>query len=379
MPDTARLRLTSAQLAALRHVDGLTAACVDSARSRIAQTLVRAGVMAHVYANAMQTVQQHARVVVHFHPDRFSTRRGVTVIEGLLADGIYRNQFDTGLSSGSTSAFAGGARDSWERTLFGGAYHAEGVQDSERPKYGTLELVRFADGPIPRFGSCYFVLKQQVSWRTTFTFMGSEDPLAPSRVGTIDQMDCVMAPLLEEIERGGFTAPPWPPFVAPTLGLEAATVQGFFAVIDQLAESRDNPSTAQPGRVLDTQIEAQIHGVIELSQHVELLVADPAFRTTSTGNALRDLELKYQIPLRWHRGFRLHVKDVRDDFRGPAVARLARRIAGENGMLDAVAIGTAEKSLHTDPQQWTDYGDQDPALEHFKQVWHVLVHFGSTS
>ena len=33
-----------------------------------------------------------------------------------------------------------------ERSLFGGAYHASGVSDSERPKYGALELVRWADG-----------------------------------------------------------------------------------------------------------------------------------------------------------------------------------------------------------------------------------------
>jgi hypothetical protein len=45
-----------------------------------------------------------------------------------------------------------GARDAWEMTLFGRAYHMGAVPTSERPKYGALELVRFPDGPIPRFG-----------------------------------------------------------------------------------------------------------------------------------------------------------------------------------------------------------------------------------
>ena len=49
-------------------------------------------------------------------------------------EGVYRNQFETGLSSGSLSAFPGGARDTWESALFGGAYHTDGVTASERPK-----------------------------------------------------------------------------------------------------------------------------------------------------------------------------------------------------------------------------------------------------
>src|SRR5262249_49203254 len=157
------------------------------------------------------------RVVVHFHPDRFGTKP-ITVAEALLSDGLYRNQFETGLSSGSVTAFAGGERDRWERTLFGGGYHRDGGMRGERPKYGALELVRFSDGPIPRFGSCYLVLRPDVSRRTSFTFMGSEDPRAPERLGLIDQMDAVFVALLEEIEQGAVTTPPWPPYRAPTLG-----------------------------------------------------------------------------------------------------------------------------------------------------------------
>ena len=66
--------------------------------------------------------------------------------EALLEEGIYRNQFETGISAGGLSAFAGGPRDTWERTLFGGAYHTDDVTASERPKYGALELVRYSDG-----------------------------------------------------------------------------------------------------------------------------------------------------------------------------------------------------------------------------------------
>ena len=128
--------------------------------------------------------------------------------EALLEEGIYRNQFETGISAGGLSAFPGGLRDTWERTLFGGAYHTEDVTDSERPKYGALELVRYSDGPIPRFGSCYLVLQPSVTRRTSFTFAGSEDPRATEQLGTIDRMENVMAGLFAEIEGGAMAAPP---------------------------------------------------------------------------------------------------------------------------------------------------------------------------
>jgi hypothetical protein len=324
----------------------------------------------------MECIREHARVVVHFHPDRLGPKSS-TVAEALLSEGVYRNQFETGLSSGGLSAFRGGARDAWELTLFGGAYHMGAVPASERPKYGALELVRFPDGPIPRFGSCYFVLRPSVSMRTSFTFMGSEDPRATERLGVIDQMDCVMTALLAEIEEGGMASPPWPPFRAPTLGVPNLTVFRLLKdIIKDLQQPRREPAEGELGRVLDTEIEAQVHGPIELHRDVELLVADPAFVETPTGARLRELALRNGIPLRWHPGFRLSVNDVPDYFRGPAMVRLASRIAGEDGMLDAAVIGSAEPSLRKQPDSWREWGDYAEALQHLKQLWHVLVHYG---
>ncbi|HEX2880761.1 MAG TPA: DUF3626 domain-containing protein, partial [Polyangiaceae bacterium] len=61
---------------------------------------------------------------MHFHPDRIGIGP-LTVAEALLDSGQYRNQFETGLSSGSTTAFPGGARDAWEEALFDGAYQRD--------------------------------------------------------------------------------------------------------------------------------------------------------------------------------------------------------------------------------------------------------------
>jgi hypothetical protein len=177
LPDSDIVRLSPTQRAALRHVEEMVRAGEVAARSRVTDRLQRAGCVAGAFDKAMECVRVHARVVVHFHPDRLCIKR-MTVAEALLTEGVYRNQFETGLSTGSPSAFPGGARDIWERTLFGGAYHDQGVTVSQRPKYGALELVRYPDGPIPRFGSCYFVLRPGVSMRTSHRKMRATAPFA---------------------------------------------------------------------------------------------------------------------------------------------------------------------------------------------------------
>ena len=369
-------RLSEAQRAALTHVVDLLRQHQGVSRSYISEVLHRTGTDVAAYGAAMESVHAHARVVLHFHPDRFGTIP-IPVAEVLLKEGVYRNQFETGLSTGGLSAYTGGARDSWERSLFGGAYHTRGVSESERPKYGALELVRYADGPIPRFGSCYFVLRPSVSARTSFTFAGSEDPRATERLGMIGQMANVMAALFAEIEAGGMAAPAWPPFGAPTLGLSNLTVAGLLEVLRELARPRKEPADLPTGRVLDTQIEAQVHGSIDLQKDVELLVADPAFAATRTGEVLRQIAAHYGFALYWHCGFRLFVGEIPDEFRGPAMPRLARRIAGENGIIDAAVIGAAEASLYHHPDAWGDWGSRAEVLQHLKQLWHVLVHYGA--
>jgi hypothetical protein len=368
--------LSPSQRAALCHVEVIARKAEAAARARIADLLDRTGYDPGDYVRALDCVRMHARVVLHFHPDRFGLQ-SKTVVKALLEDGVYRNQFETGLSSGSLSAFAGGERDTWERRLFGGAYHADGVTSPERPKYGALELVRYPDGPIPRFGSCYFVLRQSVSERASFTFMGSEDSRATERLATIGQMDSVMAALLTEIAQGAMASPPWPPYRAPTLGVAQLTIPRLLHTLRELAQPREDPAHGKPGRVLDTGIEAQVHGPLDLRHDVELLVADPSFAASGIGAVLRELAQRYDVPLHWHCGFQLNASDVPDDFRGPALPRLARRIAGIDGTLDAKVIGCAAASLHRQPEAWRDWGSHEDALQHLKQLWDVLVHYGS--
>jgi hypothetical protein len=156
--DAALSRLTNPQRAAWRCVEETILDRQADARVRVTSLLRSSGCSQAMFDAATESLRHHARVVLHFHPDRLGVRP-VPVCEALCEEGQYRSQFETGLSSGGLTAFPGGARDEWERTLFGGAYHGSGSSIGDRPKYGALELIRYPDGPWPRFGSCYFVLR----------------------------------------------------------------------------------------------------------------------------------------------------------------------------------------------------------------------------
>jgi hypothetical protein len=368
--------LTTAQRAALLHADTLARSREAGARDRLERALHGAACLPGALDRALESIRSSASVVIHFHPDRYGLR-GLTVAKSLLGDGYYRNQFETGLSSGSRTAFAGGSRDGWERELFGGAYHLPGTLAEERPKYGALELIRHPDGPVPRFGSCYFLLRPAVSERCTFTFGGSEEADAFARLGTLTRIHPVMAALLEEVAAGATTSVRWPPFRARTLGMPDLTVCGLLArLAGDLPRERPDPSLGPPGRVLDSCIEAHVHGPVDLRRDVQALVVDPSFQGTPTGDVLREIGRTYAVPSYWHHGFQMRVQEVPDDFRGPAMRPLAQRISPD-GRLDAAVIGAAEASLHTRPAEWRDWGSQAEVLQHLKQLWHVLVHYGA--
>jgi hypothetical protein len=367
--------LSHAQRAAFVHIAELTQRRQDETRLRIATILRACGSTEEQLHEAMRSVRSNARIALHFHPDRFGSRP-MTVAECLLADGQYRNQFETGLSNGSRTAYPEGSRDRWERQLFGEAYHRPGVAPRERPKYGALELIRYRDGPIPRFGSCYFVLAPSVIQRTTFTFSGSEQPGAVNRAGSMANFEPVLEALLTEVANGATATVPWPPFHPPTLGVRNLTVPTLLELLSRDLASRAQPYPVGPtGRVLDSCIEAHVHGPIDLRRDVDALVIDPAFQETRTGATLVKLCREYEIPNGWHSGFELPVEEVVADFRGPAMPQLANRIA-RGGIIDAAVIGAAASTLHSRPETWADWGSTDDAMQHLKQLWHVLVHYG---
>ncbi|UVI32913.1 DUF3626 domain-containing protein [Paenibacillus spongiae] len=360
-------RLTEAQRHAIQHVRAAAKSRRDRDRRRTEAILSRSGVPGAAWMDsALSCIAAYCCVTVNFHPDRVLPS-GITVIEGLLREGRYRSQFETFVSNGSRTAYPGGDRDRWEELLFGGAYHTPDVPHDERPKYGALNIMNYGDGAAPRFGSCYLKLRPQVSDRCTFTFGDSH--LGPECIGTGDIFEPLLASVVDVMVSERMA-----------LGTPIADLKSFTERILHLQTTDGLPFSGIPGRALDNYIEAQIHGDIDLMNDVAALVADPSFAGTVIGDGLLRLCSHYGIGLYWHSGFQLETEAVPDDFRGPAMPPLARRLdqqfTSPAGFVDAAAIGRAAASLQAHPQQWRDWGSYEETLQHLKQLWHVLVHFG---
>lgn len=274
-------------------------------------------------AHEKAAVAPQARITLNFHPDR-RLSDGRVVAEAMAEDGIYRSQFETGLSNGSRTAFPGGERDGWEHKLFDGAYRDSLPRD--RPKYGALNLMAYTDGAAPRFGSCHVRLRPAALDRATFTFGDSH--LGPDHVGTLDAFHCVHSAL-----RG--TA--W--------------------------------SVTSPGRALDDYVEAQVHGPITFAAHAEAVVLDPSFLGTPIAEHLAAVG----VPMEWHGGFELRAAEYDSEFRGPHMPPLAAAVAAEYGdVIDAAVVGR----FASEPDRWSRFGEPDELLQYAKHLWHTLVWYG---
>ena len=222
----------------------------------------------------------HADVTITFDPEKAINRsrptgaplvEGSQVIDALLVHPAYLNQFETGISGGSLSSAEGGIRDEAERRLFAGAYHNHPLVPQERPRYGVLNLPNVGyGGGGTQYGDCYFVLKDELKSRMTFT---------PD-----DSMQCK----------------------PETLGTRASLEHVLNAISDEDLKMITEVALGQRERGTRIQrnefgyVEAQIHGPIEYERDVERLVAAARYRGTETGDKIRAFAAKNGIELIWH-------------------------------------------------------------------------------
>jgi predicted acetyltransferase len=347
--------LTPTQANALDHVRRGATRRGPELRARIEELLERWG--AEGSYGRIEHAFRQARVTASFHPDRLC-QGGRTVVEGMIRDGLYRSQFETGITSGSPTAYPGGERDIWENTFFGGAYRE--AMPEERPKYGALDLMGHADGGSPRFGSCHLVFHEAIAERCTFSWGDSHQ--GPEHTATLDALEPVVWALLDTLAR-----------TSEALGERDLHVRD---VARRLERGR---ACASLGRALDDYLEAQIHGEIRFDRDVSELVVDPSFAGTETFDALSQLSRRYGVKLREHPGYGLGVLDVPEHFRGPRMIPLGRRVAEFStveGKLDAATLGRAAASLSRTPEHWIEWGPPAETWQLLKQLWHVLVRYG---
>lgn len=356
------MKLSSSQLLALEHITKYARSHKEEAERAIKEIIQMSNIAPKPLEEAVAKLKAHAKIALHFHPDRPDPTMK-SVAEALLEQGVYKSQFETLLSNGSVSAYPGGERDLWEKKMFGGAYQRMGSTNSQRPKYGALDLMSHPDGPAPRFGSCYFLLSPEVSHRCTFTYLDSHQD--PKEKGTYEEFDIILAALMKEA------------FLRDcAIGEKNLTPRELINhVLVNLERPFSDPGIKEPSRNLNHYIEAQVHGDISLKEDVEVLVADPSFKGTHTGWTLEQLCLKYSIDLYWHIGFALLANEVPSDFRGPSMPSLAKRIA-RNDFIDVSMIGSAVMDLKRDPASWSDRGTYKEVLQELKLMWHVLVRYG---
>ena len=79
--------LSAAQFAALSHLEAKARDGESAALTSIAAISTRAGHSLPDYTEAIESLRQHARIVLHFHPDRFGSK-GASVAESLLTEGV---------------------------------------------------------------------------------------------------------------------------------------------------------------------------------------------------------------------------------------------------------------------------------------------------
>lgn len=229
------------------------------------------------------------RVTLQFHPDW--PHSSGTVIEAIARDGVYRSQFETGISNGGLTAHPGGDRWRWESRLFGGRY--DDSPPSARPVYGALDQGDPYGGAV-RFGSAYLRLRAEVSERCTFCF--------------------------------------------PDSVFEPERVHGPEAAAELVALARASGFDA-----LDDCVEAHVHGGVLIARDVEAIVLDPSHR----GGAVEQAADRLGCAVEWHPGFRVSTDDLDPGYRGPEIVALARSLGAE---LTPRVVGDAARSGAHDPQ-----------------------------
>ena len=358
--DLVNSHLHPAQVEALSHVREAADEKSQEARDRIDTVLETAGVDVDS-ADIVAAIRSSGEITLNFHPDRLLADRRA-VVQALLDEGIYRNQFESRISNGGLTAFPGGDRDNWEHRLFGGAYHGRAVDDAHRPRYGGLNLMKHLDGACPRFGSCHFRLKPYALDWATFSF--GDSATHPEDVGVINSFAAVLAAVLEDAQDNG-----------RTLGGGGMNVNQLVSYI--LSGQKTSPRLR--GRSLDHYIEAQVHATIRLRSDIAELVADPSFRGTEVGEKLVTLARQHDFVIKWHDGFKLLAVDIPPEFRGPDVPVFADRVTREfsdSRHLDAASIGRAAASVAENPDRWDDWASPEETLQHIKYIWHSLVQLG---
>lgn len=344
---------------AINYIEEYSKKRIASANSSIEHVIKMSNIKADEIVGLKETIKKKARIAIHFHPYRIG-KNSKTAIESMIEVGQYNSQFETEISNGSLTAFKGGERDIWENLLFGQIYKENEIPNPLRPKYGSLRLISHSNGPSPRFGSCYFLMKPELSKYATFTYLDSY--MNPKEKGTINFFEEMLACLLSECFERDYV-----------IGENEIRPSGLVKKINQdLNQDYTFISKKRASKNLDHYIEAQIHTEISLKNDIDYLIADSAYRFTEYENLFKKVCELYSIILIWNKVHELEINDIPENFRGSEMPIIAKEIA-INNKINAYVLGLAEKRYKEEIEEEAVRQDKNQKL---KYLWHTLIKYG---
>lgn len=275
-----RTFLNETQAAAVDGVEARNKDRIAAARTNVIAAIAPWGFGEVDLDKTLAYLKRYAPVTIQFHPDK-QVPGGGAVIDKMLEAPAYKNQFETKISGGSLGPTAGSSRDGWEKTIFDGKYHTHPLIPEERPKYGGLSALNSPKGNGGDwYGSCFFELRQDVKFRTTFTPKNSSGAKTLD-VTAIDSLEILLDQVRER---------------------DPKYLKSMFEVA---RGDRASITQAYGGNY----IEAQIHGTLDLTRDVEFIVVDAKYLTTPYGAKLEALAEKIGATIKFTDKTKFYVAD----------------------------------------------------------------------
>lgn len=306
--------------------------------------------------NAIRIILYGKRITVNFHPDSV-VKGGKTVIESLLCEGEYHNQFVTGISNGHLSCRKDDLRDVWETKIFGAQM---ALKPQERPKYGCVNIFGCPDGALLKYGSCFLNIKPDVVERCTFLVADKREKMLWK--GTADSFYVPMlAMMLETVKTGQL-------FGKPLAGLH-----GFF---DELfKESGGGVSETTGGNIFGYGLEAHVFGRLSMAEDVESICIDRSYKGSGIHLLAEELASRYRLEVRWIAEKRCPAAKLEEMCAETAFAEFvcAFRDRMSFDYLNARVLGKMREFYFINQRKFGCAADDADWNRFFKNVWNTVL------
>jgi hypothetical protein len=251
--------LIKCQKDALSTIRRLAKSNHTAALPKVQQRVLRMGYKDEDLWMTLAWIRELAPIIVHLNLDK--------MLQFMEKDTHYRNQFETASSGGLLKP---AVREKWERDLFSGKY--DGAQGKDRCKYGVQNVMNDYRGVVKcsQYGDSYMILKD-VRLRCTFSPEDSAN-LKAERLAVLDYY----AHVLNEYSDAE---------LKETLNV---------------ANSKDAAKLGDSDAVGKMKYkEAQIHGQVAFTEHVERLVANNRHKAGGLESRLKAVCKKFGWQFSW--------------------------------------------------------------------------------